>query len=117
MGATHEARRSGADKVVAHCGAPLPEVELSFYGFPPFRPYLYCSVVGAEPAGLFGGDWFERCAVEHVLGDQALVGSCLSLCCGFGEIERILARLGAFERCRAIDFPEPATEAAREAAA
>jgi SAM-dependent methyltransferase len=117
MAATHEARRAGADKVSAHWGATLPEVELTFYGFPPLRPYLYRSVAGAEPEGPLGRDWFERWAVEHVLGDRAPVGDCLSLCCGFGEIERILARLGAFESCRAVDFAEPAIKAAREAAA
>jgi SAM-dependent methyltransferase len=63
-----------------------------------------------------GRDWFERWAVQHVLGDRAPVKSCLSLCCGFGEIERILARLGAFEHCRAVDLAGPAIDAAREAA-
>jgi SAM-dependent methyltransferase len=117
MGATQARRRADAEKVSAHWGSTVHDVELTFYGFPPLRPYFYRLIAGVEPEGPLGRDWFEQWAVEHVLGDRAPVGECLSLCCGFGEIERLLARLGAFERCRAIDFAETAIEAAREAAA
>lgn len=104
-------------KVAAHWGATLHEVELTFYGFPPLRPYFYRSITGQDPPGPLGRDWFERWAVGHVLGGRAPVGEALSLCCGFGEIERILARLGAFEHCRAVDLAGPAIDAAREHAA
>jgi SAM-dependent methyltransferase len=117
MAATDAGRRADAEKVSAHWGSTLHDVELTFYGFPPLRPYFYRSISGEEPDGPLGRDWFERWAVQHVLGDRAPVGQCLSLCCGFGEIERILARLGAFEHCRAVDLAGPAIVAAREAAA
>jgi SAM-dependent methyltransferase len=116
--ATTDARpRADAGKVSAHWGSTLHDVELTFYGFPPLRPYFYRSISGQEPDGPLGRDWFERWAVRHVLGDRAPVGRCLSLCCGFGEIERILARLGVFEHCRGVDLAGPAIDAAREAAA
>jgi SAM-dependent methyltransferase len=117
MAATDEAPPGARDKVSQHWGMTLHEVELTYYGFPPLRPYLYRAVTGEDPAGALPRDWFERWAVEHVLGERAPMPRCLSLCCGFGEIERILARLGAFEHCRAIDLAAPAVEAARAAAA
>ncbi len=106
-----------ARRVSAHWGETVHELELSFYGFPPLRPYFYRSMTGENPAGPLGRDWFERWAVGTFLGDQVPVDRCLSLCCGFGDIERILARLGAFRSCVGVDLVGPAIEAAREAAA
>lgn len=117
MAATHEAPRAAREKVSEHWGATLHDVELTYYGFPPLRAHLYRAITGEEPKARLGRDWFERWAVERVLGDRAPVERCLSLCCGFGEIERILARLGAFEHCRAVDLAGLAVEAARAAAA
>jgi SAM-dependent methyltransferase len=111
-----EPRRPDEGKVSAHWGATLHEVERTFYGFPPLRPYFYRSIAGRSPAKPLGRDWFERWAVDEVLGERAPVGECLSLCCGFGEIERILAGLGAFRHCRAVDLAGPAIESARAAA-
>jgi SAM-dependent methyltransferase len=114
MAAGTEATRRLA---AAHWGGTLHDVELTFYGFPPLRPYFYRLIAGAEPSEPLGRDWFERWAVANVLGERAPVQDALSLCCGFGEIERLLARLGAFEHCRAVDLAGPAIEAARRAAA
>jgi len=117
MAATDEAPHRAREKASQHWGETLHEVELTYYGFPPLRPYHYRAITGEEPAGPLPRDWFERWAVDRVVGGRAPVQRCLSLCCGFGEIERILARLGAFEHCRAIDLAAPAVEAARVAAA
>lgn len=103
-------------KVSTHWGETLHDVERTFYGFPPLRPYFYRTITGRSPDAPLGRDWFERWAVEEVLGARTPVDDCLSLCCGFGEIERILAGLGAFRRCRAVDLAGPAIEAARKAA-
>jgi SAM-dependent methyltransferase len=117
MAATHEAGHDARQKVSRHWGETLPEVELTYYGFPPLRPYLFRAVTGEDPDGPLPRDWFERWAVAHLHGAAPPAQECLSLCCGFGEIERILARLGAFEHCRGVDLAAPAVEAARAAAA
>ena len=102
--------------MASHWGATLHDVELTFYGFPPLRPYFYRSITGQEPSEPLGRDWFERWAVEEVLGERAPVVDCLSICCGFGELERILARLGAFQRCTGVDIAEGAIAEARRVA-
>jgi SAM-dependent methyltransferase len=104
-------------RVQAHWNETLPELDLTFYGFPPLRPYLYRCITGHDPVEPLGRDWFERWAVDEIVASRAPVGDCLSLCCGFGEIERILARLGAFERCVAVDIAPAAIAAAQSQAA
>jgi SAM-dependent methyltransferase len=115
--ATTERRRPDEEKVRAHWNETLPPLESTFYGFPPLRPYLYRCITGRDPTEPLDRDWFERWAVTEILGGRAPVASCLSLCCGFGEIERILARLGAFEHCLGVDLAPEAVAAARVAAA
>jgi hypothetical protein len=39
-------------------------------------------MTGQEPPVPLGRDWFERWAVEHVLGEQVPFSEALSLCCG-----------------------------------
>jgi SAM-dependent methyltransferase len=114
--ATTRRARPDEEKVASHWGATLHEVERTFYGFPPLRAYFYRSIAGKEPSEPLGRDWFERWAVAEVLGKRAPVAGCLSLCCGFGEIERILARLGAFRVCTGVDLAAGAIEEARRAA-
>ncbi len=104
--------------VTRHWGQLLPDLERSFYGHPAVRRHVYRALTGTEaPAGL-GREWFEQWAVETFLGDRAPVDECLSLCCGFGEVERLLYRSGAFSHCVAIDIaPDAIDEAKRVAAA
>ncbi len=99
-------------RVSDHWGQSTPELSRSFYGFAPLRRYLYRCVTGAMPEAEPGEDWVERWTVENYL-PNAPVENCLSLCCGFGENERMLARLGAFQRCTAVDVSPAAIDAAR----
>lgn len=60
-------------------------------------------------------DW-----IEYTLGkyfkDYLPVNRCLSLGCGVGDLERSLARLGAFDHCDAYDLSEAAITKAKAAA-
>lgn len=105
------------DRVRRHWDSTLPDLDHLFYGFPPLRNYLYESVTGETHNGPLPRDWLERWTVENVLGPKIPVDRCLSLCCGFGEVERILARLGAFEHCLGVDLAAEALDAARRKAA
>lgn len=99
-------------KIAQHWGQAPPDLSKTFYGFPPIRDYLFTCISGrvekAEP------DWCERWTIETYLSGHIPVKECLSLCCGFGEIERILADLGVFLRCTAIDLSPAAVAVARQ---
>ncbi len=91
-------------------GKNSPDISKTFYGFPPVRDYLYSCV--SEREGKTERDWVERWTVETYLSQIIPVENCLSLCCGFGEIERILADLGVFKHCTGIDISEGAVKGA-----
>ena len=102
--------------VTRHWGQLLPDLERSFYGHPAVRRHIYRALTGAEPPPTLDRGWFERWAVETLLADRAPVEECLSLCCGFGEVERLLYRSGAFIHCAAVDIAPDAVAKARESA-
>ena len=58
--------------------------------------------------------WIEYTARKHVR--DLPVERCLSLGCGTGDSERVLARMGAFRECDAFDLSAVAIEKAKEAA-
>ncbi len=91
-------------------GKKAPDISKTFYGFPPIRDYLYSCV--SEREGKTERDWVERWTVETYLKQIIPVEECLSLCCGFGEIERILADLAVFKHCTGIDISEGAIQGA-----
>jgi SAM-dependent methyltransferase len=72
-------------------------------------------VSGASPPEdlAVGRDWYEQGVVRTYLRDVIPVAECLSLCCGFGEIERLLARQRVFERCTGVDLSPDAIARAR----
>ena len=106
-----------AQLITRHWGQLCPDLERSYYGHPAIRRHVYRSLTGSEPPDELGRGWFEEWAVETFLGDRAPVADCLSLCCGFGEVERVLYRAGAFSHCVAIDIAPDAIAQARQAAA
>ncbi len=61
-------------------------------------------------------DWLHY-VLHHHLGGALPLGSCLSLGCGSGALERDLAERGAFERCLAVDLAEGQLARARRLAA
>ncbi len=68
-----------------------------------------------ETGGSPYSHWAEYCVREHLAG-RVPVERMLSLGCGTGRLERILARLGAFRQCDAWDVAAGAIEAARDLA-
>ncbi len=102
--------------VKEHWGNVPPEYLLSFYGFPPLREYfLECvSKQRMEQTGPADRNWAEKWTIETYLKDRVPVEECLSLCCGFGEIERILADMNTFVHCTAMDLSEGAIQGARK---
>lgn len=60
-------------------------------------------------------DWLAYTVRRHLVG-KLPVARCYSLGCGHGQIERQLARLGAFNCCEASDLSIGAIDAARRAA-
>lgn len=61
------------------------------------------------------GSWAEACVREHLAG-RTPVDRMLSVGCGTGELERILARLNAFRHCDAWDVASGGIETARRLA-
>lgn len=112
-GAEINLRRKHLDQVTDHWASTDPDVSNVFYGWPPLRPYFHRCITGEAPTDPLDRDWLERWVVDRYLGDVRPVESCVSLCCGFGEIERILARLGTFGHCTGIDVAEGALQVAR----
>jgi SAM-dependent methyltransferase len=100
----------------AFWGQHLPDLSENFYGFPALRGYFYSCITGETSSRPLERDWFEEWTVDTFLKDVVPVEECLSLCCGFGEIERILARRGVFKRCTGIDIAERALEEAKKRA-
>lgn len=104
------------ERVRTHWDSSLPDLDHLFYGFPPLRNYLYECVTGQRHNGPLPRDWLERWTVQTLLRGKTPAKRCLSLCCGFGEVDRILARLGAFEHCQGLDLAPDALGAARRKA-
>lgn len=77
-----------------------------YYTFPPLVPYHIEATRGRANLEDY------LCTVAGIPVDRMI-----SLCCGFGETERSLARRGAFRECVAYDIAPGAIEAARRRAA
>lgn len=101
-------------KIAQRWGQASPDITKTFYGFPPLRDYLFTCISGRVEKT--ERDWCQRWTIETYLSDNIPVNECLSLCCGFGEIERILADLGVFLHCTAIDLSPAAIEVAQQKA-
>ncbi|MDZ7339507.1 MAG: class I SAM-dependent methyltransferase, partial [candidate division KSB1 bacterium] len=72
--------------------------------------------LNAKVSGDEAEDWLSYTLRRH-FADRLPLARCYSLGCGHGEVERRLARLGAFVRCEASDLSEGAIAEARRAAA
>jgi SAM-dependent methyltransferase len=103
-------------RVAHHWGVapPDPDSPNCFYFFPPVRDYLFSCITGRVEKT--ESDWCERWVIETYLRNRVPVPECLSLCCGFGHVERRLAALGVFLHCTGIDISPGAIESARERA-
>jgi len=84
----------------------------NFYCFPPIRSRSCKLIFGEGDAGR--RDWCEYWTVEKYLKDKIPFEKCLSICCGFGEIERILSRLNVAHKIVGTDIAPGAIQKARE---
>ncbi|MFO1020618.1 MAG: class I SAM-dependent methyltransferase [Planctomycetales bacterium] len=78
------------------------DVEKNFYCFPPMRS-RHCRLIFGE-ADASRPDWCEYWTVEKILKPYLPFQKCLSICCGFGEIERRLARMKVAARIVGTDI-------------
>jgi len=104
-------KEGDVNKVAQYWGTESSNEALSFYSFPPIRDYLFTCISGKF--GKTDQSWCERWTVETYLKDRIPVEECLSLCCGFGEIERTLADLGTFLHCTGIDLSPGAIQSSK----
>jgi|SRR6185503_7291699 SAM-dependent methyltransferase len=86
--------------------------ERNFYCFPPLRARFSSMVFGKEDAS---PDWCERLTADHFRG-RLPFAKCLSICCGFGHLERSLSKLGVARRFVGIDIAPGAIDQARQRA-
>ena len=86
-----------------------------FYSFPALRSRL-CRLIFNESDG-GRGDWCQYWTVEKYLQDAVPFKNALSLCCGFGGLERCLMKLNAVESITGIDIAPGAIEEASQQAA
>jgi SAM-dependent methyltransferase len=96
-----------------------PDTGQSFFGFAPLREYLIETAYGPALAAKHKGNryWAEDILVDEYLRGRR-IHDVLSLCCGFGEVERrVVSRLKAVRSCLGVDVAPGALAAARERAA
>lgn len=86
----------------------------NFYCFPPIRARACKLIFDVADSRR---DWCEYWTVEKYLKDRVPFAEALSLCCGFGEIERTLARLNVFKNMTGVDIASGAIEQAKRRAA
>jgi SAM-dependent methyltransferase len=103
-------------RAAKHWGQTRPNLGQSFYTFPALRDYFFTCVTGRPSNGDLPRDWIECWTIDTFLREIIPVENCLSLCCGFGEIERILARAGVFNHCTGVDLAAGAIAQARQQA-
>lgn len=92
-----------------------PNIEKTFFGFPPLRFYLIESAFGSTLAEKHQNNrfWAEDIVVSKYLQSKEIINA-LSLCCGFGSVERrIVPQLPHIRKCVAVDIAFGALQAAR----
>ncbi|MGC2457084.1 MAG: methyltransferase domain-containing protein [Gallionellaceae bacterium] len=89
-----------------------------FYTSPIMRPYIIETAFGRQYVERYGNDasYMINLLIELYL-KQRNVQSVLSLCCGFGHLERqLVTKLGTIKECTGVDIAEGALAVARQRA-
>lgn|GEM_PF-1798882 len=105
-------------KIARHWSEVEPDVERCFFGFPPLRPYQIRWAFGERLAETHRDNpyWAEDIFITEYLHDHP-VEAVLSLCCGFGEVERrFVGQMPGIQTCLAVDLAPGALETARQRA-
>jgi ubiquinone/menaquinone biosynthesis C-methylase UbiE len=88
--------------------------ERNFYVFPVIRSRSSRLMFGESDATR--RDWCEYWASQKYLASRMPVDKVLSICCGFGHLERSLAKMNVAKQIHGIDIATGAIEAARKRA-
>jgi ubiquinone/menaquinone biosynthesis C-methylase UbiE len=88
--------------------------EKSFYLFPPIKSRS-CQMIFNE-TDVSRSDWCEYWTVEKILKDYIPFNNALSICCGFGSIERSLSKLNVSKKIFGVDISDGAIKVAKEKA-
>ncbi len=86
----------------------------NFYAFPPIRSRSCFKIFGETDAS--DPAWCEKWTVEKFLKDRIPFDKCLSICCGFGPVERTLYKLGVAKEIVGTDIASGAIKSAIEKA-
>lgn len=89
--------------------------EKNFYCFPAIKTHSCQLIFDENDASR--RDWCEYWTVEKYLKDKIPFGKCLSICCGFGKVERLLSSMNVAEKFIGCDIAPGAIEKARQQAA
>jgi len=109
--------RCDNEKVRAIWGQAPPgesDETLALWDVPLLRDCMLSRLTGA-PIELCHADedFVERFVIDTYLRDRLPVKNAMSLCCGFGKLDRTLAKLGVFEQLHGVDISEGAIAGAR----
>jgi 2-polyprenyl-3-methyl-5-hydroxy-6-metoxy-1,4-benzoquinol methylase len=85
--------------------------EKNFYCFPPIRSHS-CKLIFDENDAR-REDWCEYWTIEKYFKDKLPFEKCLSICCGFGKVERTLSRLHFAKKIVGTDIAPGAIEQAK----
>ena len=86
----------------------------SFYLFPPIKSRS-CQLIFNE-TDVSRNDWCEYWTIEKILKNHIPFKKALSICCGFGAVERTLSKLGVADKIYGTDISEGAVKKAIEKA-
>jgi SAM-dependent methyltransferase len=105
--------KSENSKIIRSWSTSYFSKELDLYTFKPACNYFYRCVSGDEE-GIAEENWFENWLIKTYLKDKIPVAECLTLCCGHGERDRRLSKMGFFENCLGLDISPEAIESCRK---
>jgi ubiquinone/menaquinone biosynthesis C-methylase UbiE len=80
----------------------LSASDKNFYCFPPIRSRSSKLIFNEDDARR--ADWCEYWTVEKYLKDKIPFENCLSICCGFGSVERTLSKLNVAKHIIGTDI-------------
>jgi SAM-dependent methyltransferase len=95
-----------------------PDIVKTYFGFPWLRQYLIKSAFGEKLAAEHQNNrfWAEDIFISKYLQNRD-ISSVLSLCCGFGTVERhFVSELNSIIECVGVDIAEGALKTAKDRA-
>jgi ubiquinone/menaquinone biosynthesis C-methylase UbiE len=101
------------EKVINQWNNSEFSTSLDLYSFQPVRDY-FSSLITNNKDETAEDNWFEKWFIDKHLKDKIPIENCLTLCCGHGERDRRLAKMGVFQHCLGLDVNPQAIENAKK---